>query len=112
MISTALRRVGVPVSAIALTVPAIASASTDEPASSTGLEVGRWVANSVLAGVSRGVTVGGPIEFTGRFDIDYEFDVDTGGAAAGSWSSTGNGTNGDRRTPRPWHPATAIHRER
>jgi hypothetical protein len=86
------RRAAVPVLAFALLLPAVADASTDEPESATRLEVGNWIANSVLEGTSQADTGGVRIDFAGRFDVDFEFDVDIDGVAVGSWTSTGEGT--------------------
>lgn len=84
----------VPGLVVAIAVPTAAVASTPEPdrPPGSGMEVGTWVADAFLEGVSTGVEEGVDFEFTARFDYVFEFDVDIAGAASGGWTVTGDGT--------------------
>jgi hypothetical protein len=83
-----------PVLVFAVAVPTAAVASTSEPdrPPGSGLDVGSWIADGFLEGVSTQAEEGVDFEFTARFDYQFEFDVDTAGAASGGWTFTGNGT--------------------
>lgn len=75
-----------------LTLPVVVvHASPPEPMPGTGIAPGDWLGESVLEGVSRTTADGLAFEFTARFDLDFDFQVDVAGSASGQWTSTGEG---------------------